>query len=73
VLLHRRKITEFKRSYVVNAKILPIFYANRNAAGANALKSKKHTDTVPFLTIGKLDIYKHKSVSKPAADFYLSI
>ncbi len=30
---------------------------------ANALKSIGYTDTILFLTIGKLDIYQHKSVS----------
>ncbi len=36
----------------------------------NALKSIGYTDTVLFLTIGKPDIYQHKSVGKSATDFY---
>ncbi len=38
---------------------------------ANALKSKRYMDTVLFLTIGKPDIYQHKSLGKSATDFYL--
>jgi hypothetical protein len=37
---------------------------------ANALTSIGYTDTVLFLTIGKPDIYQHKSVGKSATDFY---
>ncbi len=40
------------------------------ASQANALKSIGYTDTILFLTIGKLDIYEHKSVGKSAAVFY---
>jgi hypothetical protein len=39
---------------------------------ANALNSKGCTDTVQFLTIGKLDIYLLQSLGKSAAVFYLS-
>ncbi len=37
---------------------------------ANALKSVGYTDTVLFLTIGKSDIYQHKSLGKSTIDFY---
>jgi hypothetical protein len=37
---------------------------------ANALKSIGYTDTILFLTIGKPDIYQHKSVGKSATVFY---
>ncbi len=37
---------------------------------ANAFKSIGHTDTILFLTIGKLDIYWHKSIGKSATVFY---
>jgi hypothetical protein len=37
---------------------------------ANALKSIGYTDTVLFLTIGKPDIYQHKSIGKSATVFY---
>jgi hypothetical protein len=40
---------------------------------ANALKSVGYMDTVLFLTIGKSDIYQHKSLGKLALDFYLSM
>jgi hypothetical protein len=36
---------------------------------ANALKPIGYTDTVLFLTIGKLDIYQHKSLGKSATVF----
>ncbi len=36
---------------------------------ANALISIEYTDSVLFLTIGKLDIYQHKSLGKSATDF----
>jgi hypothetical protein len=36
---------------------------------ANALISIGYTDTVLFLTIGKPDIYHHKSLGKSATDF----
>ncbi len=36
----------------------------------NALKSIGYTDTVLFLTIGKPDIYQHKSIDKAATVFY---
>jgi hypothetical protein len=36
---------------------------------ANALKSIGYTDTILFLTIGKADIYQHKSVGKSATFF----
>jgi hypothetical protein len=32
---------------------------------ANALNSIGYTSTVLFLTIGKLDIYQHKSLGRP--------
>ncbi len=35
---------------------------------ANAQNSIGYTDTVLFLTIGKLDIYHHKSLGKSATD-----
>ncbi len=38
---------------------------------AIALKSIGYTNTVLFLTIGKPDIYQHKSLGKSATDFYL--
>jgi hypothetical protein len=38
---------------------------------ANALKSIENMDMVLFLTIGKPDIYQHKSVGKSATVFYL--
>ncbi len=37
---------------------------------ANALRSIGYTDTVLFLTIGKLDIYQHKSLGKSETVFY---
>jgi hypothetical protein len=37
---------------------------------ANALNSLGYMDTVLFLTIGKPDIYQHKSLGKSATDFY---
>jgi hypothetical protein len=37
---------------------------------ANALNSIGHPDTVMFQTIGKPDIYQHKSLRKSATDFY---
>jgi hypothetical protein len=37
---------------------------------ANALNSKKYTDTVLFLTIGKPDIYQLKSLGKSATIFF---
>jgi hypothetical protein len=37
---------------------------------ANALNSLGYTDTVLFLTIGKPDIYKPKSLGKSATVFY---
>ncbi len=36
---------------------------------ANALKSIGYTDTILFLTIGKPDIYQHKSLGKSAPVF----
>ncbi len=36
---------------------------------ANALKFIGYTDTILFLTIGKPDIYQHKSVGKSATFF----
>jgi hypothetical protein len=39
---------------------------------ANALKSIGYTDTVLFLTIGKPDIYQHRSLCKSATIFYPS-
>jgi hypothetical protein len=38
--------------------------------GANALKSIGYMDTILFLTIGKPDIYEHKSEGKSATVFY---
>jgi hypothetical protein len=38
---------------------------------ANALQSIGYMDTILFLTIGKPDIYQHKSVGKSATVFYL--
>jgi hypothetical protein len=40
---------------------------------ANALKYVGNMDTVPFLTIGKPDIYQHKSLAKSATVFYPNI
>jgi hypothetical protein len=37
---------------------------------AIALKSIGYTDTVLFLTIGKTDIYQHRSLGKLATVFY---
>jgi hypothetical protein len=37
---------------------------------ANALKSIGYMDTVLFLTIGKPDIYQHRSLGKSATVFY---
>ena len=37
---------------------------------ANVLKTIGYTDTILFLTNGKLDIYQHKSLGKAARDFY---
>jgi hypothetical protein len=37
---------------------------------ANALKSIRYMDTVLLLTIGKPDIYQHKSLGKSATVFY---
>ncbi len=39
----------------------------------NALRSIEYTDTVLFLTIGKSDIYRYKSLDKSATNFYPSI
>jgi hypothetical protein len=39
----------------------------------NALKCVGYMDTVLFLTIGKSDMYQHKSLGKSATDFYPSI
>ncbi len=36
----------------------------------NELNSLGYTDTVLFLTIGKPDIYDHKSLGNSATDFY---
>ncbi len=38
---------------------------------ANALNYMGYTDTVLFLTIGKLDVYQLKSLGKSATVFYL--
>jgi hypothetical protein len=38
---------------------------------ANALISIGYTDSVLFLTIGKPDIYHHKSLGKSTTNFYL--
>ncbi len=37
---------------------------------ANALKSIGYTDTILFLTLGRLDIYQHKGLGKSATVFY---
>ncbi len=37
---------------------------------ANAQKSRGYRDTVLFLTIGKPDIYQHRSLGKSATVFY---
>ncbi len=37
---------------------------------ANVFKSIGYTDTILFLTIGKMDIYQHKSLGKSATVFY---
>jgi hypothetical protein len=37
---------------------------------ANALKSIGYTDTVLIVTIGKPDIYQHKSLGKSVKIFY---
>jgi hypothetical protein len=37
---------------------------------ANAQISTGYTDRLLFLTIGKPDIYHHKSLGKSATDFY---
>jgi hypothetical protein len=39
----------------------------------NSLKSVGYMYTVLFLTIGKSDIYQHKSLGKSATDLYPSI
>jgi hypothetical protein len=39
---------------------------------ANTIKSIGYTDTVLFLTVGKLDIYQQKSSGKSATFFYPS-
>ncbi len=36
----------------------------------NALNSIGYMDTVLFLTMGKPDIYNHKSLGKSATDFF---
>jgi hypothetical protein len=40
---------------------------------ANALKSIGHTDTVLILTIGKPDIYQHKSLGKSATFIFILV
>jgi hypothetical protein len=54
----------------VNAKILPIFCVNRNLACKCTKLFRTDTVLVLFLTIGKPDIYQHKSLDKSATDFY---
>jgi hypothetical protein len=39
----------------------------------NALNSIGYIDTIVFLTIGKFDIYQHKSLGKSATDLYPNI
>ncbi len=39
---------------------------------ANALKSIGYTDTVLFLTIGKQDIYQHKSIGTVSRQQFIS-
>jgi hypothetical protein len=46
-----------------------IFLMKIGMPQANALKSIGYTDTVLFLTIGKPDIYQHKSIGKSATVF----
>jgi hypothetical protein len=55
---------------VVNAKNLPIFYANRVPL-ANALNFIGYTEL--FLTISKPDICQHKSLGKLATDFFIEV
>jgi hypothetical protein len=40
---------------------------------ANELNSIGHTDTVLILTIGKPDIYQHKSLGKSATVFFIRV
>jgi hypothetical protein len=40
---------------------------------ANALKSIGYTDRVLFLTIGKPDIYQHRSLGKSATVFFFRV
>ncbi len=40
---------------------------------ANVLKSIVYTDTVLFLTIGKQDIYQHRSLGKSATVFFIQV
>jgi hypothetical protein len=47
-----------------------IFSVQIGMPQANALKSIGYTDTIMFLTIGKPDIYQHKSVGKSATVSY---
>jgi hypothetical protein len=39
----------------------------------NAVNFIGYMDIILFLTIGKSDIYQHKSLGKSATDFYLNI
>jgi hypothetical protein len=57
---------------VVNAKNY-LFSMQIGMLQANALKSIGYTDTVLFLTIGKLrlDIYQQKSTGKLATFFFI--
>jgi hypothetical protein len=52
---------------------LKFFSCANRISLANELKSIGNINAVLFLTIGKPDIYQHKSSGKLATDFYLSI
>jgi hypothetical protein len=47
-----------------------LFSVPRGQPLANALNSIGYTDTALFLTIGKPNIYHHKSLGKSATNFY---
>ncbi len=66
-LLHRCCDIELKSSLPVNAKKLPIFWTNKNAACKWTRIFRIYI--VLFLTIGKLFIYQHKCLSKLATDW----
>jgi hypothetical protein len=60
--------TEFKGSLAVIAKKL--FSEQIGIPLTNALKSVGYINIVLFLTIGKSDIYEHKSLGKSVIDFF---